>query len=61
MATKSFISDTFIVNDDNASKFHNIINDKKKIKITKVQGHKKVKSKTEIGKLLNINLKNMRL
>lgn len=41
MATKSFISDTFIVNDDNASKFRNIITDKRKVKITKVQGIRK--------------------
>lgn len=54
MATKSFTSDTFIINDYNASKFRNIVDDKWKVKITKVRGHKKVRNKKEIEKLLNI-------
>lgn len=54
MATKSFTSDTFIVNDQNASMFRNIMDDDKKVIITKVKGHKKVKQKDMIKKLLNI-------
>lgn len=54
MATKSFTSDTFILNNQNALKFHDIMNDDKKIRITKVKGHKVVKSKKAIKELLNL-------
>ncbi len=54
MATKSFTDDTFIINKQNALKFRNIMNDTKKVRIIKVEGHKKVKDKNEIKKLLNL-------
>ena len=54
MATKSFTSDTFIVSSETALKFRNIMDDKKKVRITKVKGHKYVTNKKEISKLLNL-------
>ena len=53
MATKSFTSDTFVLNNNNASKFRNIMNSKK-VRIAKVEGHKNVTSREEIMRLLNI-------
>ena len=50
MATKSFTSDTFVLNNNNASKFCS----KKKVRIAKVEGHKNVTSREEIMRLLNI-------
>lgn len=54
MATKSFTSDTFVLNSQNASKFRNIMDNEKKVRITKVNGHKTVKSKKAIKDLLNL-------
>lgn len=54
MATKSFTSDTFVLNNNNASKFRNIMNSKKKVRIAKVEGYKNVTSREEIMRLLNI-------
>ncbi len=54
MATKSFTSDTFVLNNQNALKFRNIMDDDKKIRITKVNGHKTVKSKKAIKDLLKL-------
>ena len=54
MATKSFTSDTFVLNNNNASTFRNIMNSKKKIRIAKVEGLKNVTSREEIMRLLNI-------
>lgn len=44
MATRSF-TDTYKVNKSDVDVLHNIINDKRKIKIKKVVGHKDVKGK----------------
>lgn len=54
MATKSFTSNTFVLNNQNALKFRNIMNDDKKVQITKVDGHKTVKSKKAIKELLKL-------
>lgn len=54
MATKSFTSDTFVLNNDNAAKFRNIMSNEKKVHITKVKGHKTVTSKKAIKELLNL-------
>lgn len=54
MATKSFTSDTFVVSGQNALKFRNIMKNEKKVRITKVEGHKKVKSKSGIKELLKL-------
>ena len=54
MATKSFTSDTFNINNQNALKFRNIMDNDKKIRITKVNGHKTVKTKKAIKELLKL-------
>lgn len=54
MATKSFTSDTFIVNGQNALKFRNIMDNDEKIRIKKVNGHKKVTNRKAIKELLNL-------
>ena len=37
MATKSFTSDTFVLNNNNASKFRNIMNSKKRYVLQKLK------------------------
>ena len=54
MATKSFTHNTFIVNNENAKAYSDIMNSNKKVKITKVNGHKEVKGKKAIAKLLGL-------
>lgn len=54
MTTKSFTSDTFVLNNDNVAKFHNIMSNEKKVHIKKVIGHKNVTSKRAIKELLNL-------
>ena len=54
MATKSFTSNTFVLNNDNASKFRDIMNNKEKVRIEKVEGHKNVTTKKGIKELLNL-------
>lgn len=54
MATKSFTSDTFNINNQNALKFRNIMDNDKKVRITKVNGHKTVKTKKAIKELLKL-------
>lgn len=53
MATKSF-TDTYVIERKDASLFRNIMNTDKKVKISKVNGHKDVKSKEAIKKLMGI-------
>lgn len=55
MATRSF-TDTYVIGRKDVKKFHNIMNNKKDIKLEKVKGHKDVKGKA-ILKLLNIKEK----
>lgn len=50
MATRSF-TDTYTVNKSDVDVLHNIINDKRKIKIKKVVGHKDVKGKAILDML----------
>lgn len=54
MATKSFTSDTFVLDNNNASKFRNIMDCKEKVRIAKVKGHKTITSKKGITELLNL-------
>ena len=54
MATKSFTDNKLIINNANAECFHNIMKTEKKVKLIKVAGHKTVKSKKAISKLLGI-------
>lgn len=54
MSTKSFTNDSFIINNRNALMFRNIMNEDKKIQITKVSGHKTVKDKDKIKELLKL-------
>lgn len=54
MATKSFTNNTFELNNSNALKFHNIMNNKKKVKIVKVENHKTVTDRNEIRRLFGI-------
>lgn len=44
MAAKSF-TDTYVINRDDVNRFHNIMNNKKQARVTKVMNHKDVKSK----------------
>lgn len=53
MATKSF-TDTYTIEKKDAELFRNIMNKDKKIVITKVKGHKDVKNKSAIKKLMGI-------
>lgn len=54
MATKSFTNKGFKIDAQNASEFHNIMNDKKKMRIRKVKGHKTVRTRREMKKLLGL-------
>lgn len=51
MATKSF-TDTYVINRDDVNRFHNIMNNKKSARVTKVIGHKDVKTRQEMLKML---------
>ncbi len=53
MATRSF-TDTYVIDREDVDRYHNIMNNKKKAKITKVMGHKDVKSKKSIMNMLGI-------
>lgn len=50
MATRSF-TDTYTVKKSDVNSLHNIINDKRKLKIKKVKGHKDVKGKAMLDML----------
>lgn len=51
MATKSF-TDTYVINRDDVNRFHNIMNNKKSARVVKVIGHKDVKTRQEMLKML---------
>ena len=53
MATKSF-TDTYVINRDDVNRFHNIMNNKKSARVTKVMGHKDVKSKHAMMSMLGL-------
>jgi len=53
MSTKSF-TDTYVINREDVNRFHNIMNNKKSARITKVIGHKDVKSKHDMMIILGL-------
>lgn len=53
MTTNSF-TDTYVINREDVKRFHNIINSKNNVKITKVMDHKDVKSKKSIRNMLGL-------
>lgn len=55
MATKSF-TDTYVIERSDVNRFHDIMNNGKKVKYTKVEGHQDVKGKA-IFKIFGINKK----
>lgn len=50
MATKSF-TDTYVIERKDVNRFHNIVNNKKEIKVKEVKGHKDVKGKAILSML----------
>ena len=55
MATRSF-TDTYVIKQEDADRFHNIMNNKDKVKMTKVINHQDVKGK-DILNFLGIKVK----
>ena len=53
MSTKSF-TDTYVINREDVNRFHNIMNNKKSARLTKVIGHKDVKNRHDMMIILGL-------
>ena len=53
MSTKSF-TDTYVINREDVNRFHNIMNNKKSARITKVIGHKDVQNRHDMMIILGL-------